>query len=218
MTAVPPGWYPDPENPTTTRWYDGQRWTEHVGPGAQAATTPPTPVATQAPAAFDQGAAHGTFSPAAVHGTFTPVWATPPAPAPRRSPLTVTLIVLGCVLGGLVVVGILAAIAIPVFLNQRVKAELADLRSVTCESVAAEAVALSQAQVSGTDVPLTSMSGLTVTDDRRATVQRPATGGLSPVLTCTGTALWEDGVTTPAVVTLDVDSALQHQVSVDWDE
>ncbi|MBO9555326.1 DUF2510 domain-containing protein [Cellulomonas sp.] len=209
MTAVPPGWYPDPENPTTTRWYDGQRWTEHVGPGTQAPTPAPAPVATAVPAGF---------GPAAAPGGFAPAWGVPPAPVASRSPLKVALIVVGCVVGGLFVVGILAAIAIPVFLNQRVKAELADLRTVTCESVAAEAVALSRAQVSGTDVPLTSMSDLTVTDDRRTTVQRPATGGLAPVLTCTGTALWDDGATTPAVVTLEVDSALQHQVYVDWDE
>ncbi len=218
MTAVPPGWYPDPENPSTTRWYDGHRWTEHVGPGVQVPTPPQATVATTPRPGFTPGATHGTFAPAPTSGTFTPAWTSPPAPAPRRSPLTVTLIVLGCVLGGLVVLGILAAIAIPVFLNQRVKAELADLRTVTCETVATEAVALSQSQVSGTDVALTSMSDLVVTDDRRLTVRRPAPGDLSPVLTCTGTGLWEDGVSTPVVVELHVDSALQHQVAVHWDE
>lgn len=30
MTA-PPGWYPDPKDPPGyRRWWDGQRWTEHV--------------------------------------------------------------------------------------------------------------------------------------------------------------------------------------------
>ncbi|GIG21351.1 hypothetical protein Cch01nite_20750 [Cellulomonas chitinilytica] len=201
MTAVPPGWYPDPENPTTTRWYDGQAWTEHRGPAA--------PVPTPPPAAFA----------AAPPGAYALAWGTPPAPVARgRSPLTVALIVVGCVMGGLFVVGILAAIAIPVFLNQKVKAELAELSTVTCESIAAEAVTRSQTEVTGTDVPLTSLSGLTVTDDHRANVQRPHPDGLSPVLTCTGTALWADGVTTPATVELHVDSAWQHQVSVDWDE
>ena len=33
--ATPPGWYPDPEAPTTAwRWWDGHAWTAHAsGPG-----------------------------------------------------------------------------------------------------------------------------------------------------------------------------------------
>ncbi len=27
----PPGWYPDPVGPSTQRWWDGSRWTEHTG-------------------------------------------------------------------------------------------------------------------------------------------------------------------------------------------
>jgi hypothetical protein len=31
---VPPGWHPDPGGANQWRWWDGQRWTEHVsGPG-----------------------------------------------------------------------------------------------------------------------------------------------------------------------------------------
>ena len=51
MTS-PQGWYPDPGGSTALRWYDGERWTEHVapraplppaahgGPGSKATTTP----------------------------------------------------------------------------------------------------------------------------------------------------------------------------------
>jgi hypothetical protein len=28
----PPGWYPDPHNPTAMRYWDGTRWTEHSAP------------------------------------------------------------------------------------------------------------------------------------------------------------------------------------------
>ena len=28
----PAGWYPDQQNPSQVRWWDGQRWTEHVQP------------------------------------------------------------------------------------------------------------------------------------------------------------------------------------------
>jgi hypothetical protein len=31
VSGPPPGWYVDPAG--LTRWYDGQRWTEHVKPG-----------------------------------------------------------------------------------------------------------------------------------------------------------------------------------------
>ena|GEM_PF-1292961 len=34
---TPPGWYPDPQSPSRTRWYDGTRWTEHTSDGVAAA-------------------------------------------------------------------------------------------------------------------------------------------------------------------------------------
>lgn len=35
-TAPPPGWYPDPSGSDNRRYWDGQRWTEHVTPTEQA--------------------------------------------------------------------------------------------------------------------------------------------------------------------------------------
>lgn len=32
--SSPQGWYPDPGGSTALRWYDGERWTEHVAPRA----------------------------------------------------------------------------------------------------------------------------------------------------------------------------------------
>ncbi|HMC38256.1 MAG TPA: DUF2510 domain-containing protein, partial [Acidimicrobiales bacterium] len=33
--AVPPGWHPDPSGANRWRWWDGQRWTEHVSQHSQ---------------------------------------------------------------------------------------------------------------------------------------------------------------------------------------
>lgn len=50
MTAqTPPNWYPDPQNPALVRWWDGQRWTEHVQE-RDAAAPPPSPAQAQVPA------------------------------------------------------------------------------------------------------------------------------------------------------------------------
>jgi hypothetical protein len=41
--SIPAGWYPDPQDPATIRWWDGAQWTSHVQPrpdvGASAETT-----------------------------------------------------------------------------------------------------------------------------------------------------------------------------------
>jgi len=149
-----------------------------------------------------------------------PVWSAqpagwPPAPAGRGSRGAIIAV---CVVGGFFALSILTAIAIPVFLNQRAKAELSSLSAVTCESVGAEAVATSQAGVTGDQIPLTSVRGLVVEQDGRATMRRPDPGGQAFVLSCAGTALWQDGVTTPVVVQLDIDSTLEHVVTFTWDE
>ncbi|WP_456846301.1 hypothetical protein [Cellulomonas sp. P5_C6] len=142
----------------------------------------------------------------------------PPEPANQgRGGGRTALIIVISVIAGIFVIGLLAAIAIPVFLNQRAKAELSGLSSVTCESIGAEAVATSQAGVTGDQIPLTSVSGLTMTDDRRPTMHRPSPGSSELVMSCSGTALWQDGVTTPLDVELYVDSAMTHTVSFTWE-
>lgn len=36
-TALPEaGWFPDPQNPSVLRWWDGSAWTDHRAPGWQA--------------------------------------------------------------------------------------------------------------------------------------------------------------------------------------
>ena len=39
---VPAGWYPDPASPTSARWWDGSRWTEHTTPVDQLVPGQPT--------------------------------------------------------------------------------------------------------------------------------------------------------------------------------
>jgi Protein of unknown function (DUF2510)/SmpA / OmlA family len=33
MQQTPPGWYPDPQQPGTQRYWDGQQWTQQTAPG-----------------------------------------------------------------------------------------------------------------------------------------------------------------------------------------
>jgi uncharacterized RDD family membrane protein YckC len=46
----PPGWYPDPSGQSAQRWWDGTRWTEHIG-------TPPPPVSARPQVVLGSGAA-----------------------------------------------------------------------------------------------------------------------------------------------------------------
>jgi hypothetical protein len=40
VQATPPGWYPDPQDPYTQRYWDGTQWTENRSPVAQQAGPP----------------------------------------------------------------------------------------------------------------------------------------------------------------------------------
>lgn len=51
QSTTPPGWYPDPNNATLQRWWDGTTWTEHTAPAAPAAGG----VATGMPAGVPSG-------------------------------------------------------------------------------------------------------------------------------------------------------------------
>lgn len=103
---VQPGWYPDPAQPGLQRYWDGAQWTAHTAPQAGAVAPAPYAGAASAP---QPG---GFTNPAHAVGT-------------KKKGLS-TGAIIGIVVGGLVlvliVVGILAAIAIPIFLSQREKA------------------------------------------------------------------------------------------------
>jgi hypothetical protein len=35
LSQTPPGWYPDPQDPTSTRYWDGENWTENRAPAQE---------------------------------------------------------------------------------------------------------------------------------------------------------------------------------------
>jgi hypothetical protein len=133
----------------------------------------------------------------------------------------IILIVLASVVAGLVVLGILAAIAIPVFLNQRSKAEVAGLGldDVTCGQVADDAVRFSATPEAQGLVPLLDMTGASLDEDNRSAVRVP-TPGADPafVMSCVGTGTTTGGTTAPVTAVLFVDSSRQVLVSYVWDK
>jgi Protein of unknown function (DUF2510) len=63
-TETPPGWHPDPENPTVSmRWWDGALWTSDVRPIPGSLSTPPPNQAYQAPGAAGYGSSGPYGSP-----------------------------------------------------------------------------------------------------------------------------------------------------------
>jgi len=100
MDGTPAGWYDDPEQPGQQRYWDGTAWTEHRA-AAGAAPTPPPPGSPAPPPV-----AGSVPPPPPAAGTFSP----PPTSTPAKSRKGLW-IVLG-VVGGLVVVAIVAIVAI----------------------------------------------------------------------------------------------------------
>jgi hypothetical protein len=88
--GVPPGWYDDATGSGAMRWWDGQRWTEHRGPGPQRAApyqrSVPIPGGGHPPLVR---AGYQTASPLARRGT-------------SRRVLQFTLVVVVVLIGGFV--------------------------------------------------------------------------------------------------------------------
>lgn len=114
----PAGWYPDPTNPNTQRYWDGERWTEHVQPLVDGQPPPPTQrYEAPVPAAPVSAAAPGPPAPAPwpPGPGPQPQYAAPPAAAPKQGMSTAgkVLIVIGVLMvllvGGCVSLVVVAA-------------------------------------------------------------------------------------------------------------
>jgi type II secretory pathway pseudopilin PulG len=139
------------------------------------------------------------------------------APAGGRSSGTRVVVIALSVIGGFVVLGILAAVAIPLFLNQRGNAGVADVAATSCQQVAADAVALSQKQATGNQIPLVGLTDAVVVDDHRATVRLPPGGTTAFVMSCRGNGMWKDGQSSVVTVKVYVTSTGKQQLSVSWE-
>lgn len=146
-----------------------------------------------------------------------PSGAMPTAPygsGPRRRMPTglVVGIVLSCCVVALVLVGVAAAIAVPAFQRQQEKAEVA---SITCDDAVEDLIDVSKDE---DEIPVVRMDSVTLVDDRRGEFRRPSGTEEVLVLTCAGSATWQDGFVADATVELYLDREMTHLVSIDWDE
>lgn len=91
--------------------------------GSRGSAPPPQPASPQATPFTPPPVWQQPPTATAPAQAWPPQWSAPPSPG--RSPATTALIVVASVVGAIVVMGVLAAIAIPVFLNEREKAEAA---------------------------------------------------------------------------------------------
>ena len=201
------GWTPEPAHDDTPPLpYAAPHSAPYVGPSG-------------APAGFSAPAPYGAGLPRVV-GAPPPYAALPPytassfgpagGPPPRRG-LSAGAIV-AIVLGSFLAVMILAAIAIPVFLNQREAAvgrpgaAPVNFDRFGCADLATGAVRFSRDLEYPGDPLLTSVENLVLFEDERADLQVPVMGEYEFVMSCTGTGTWEDGDVGPVVVQLLMDA------------
>jgi hypothetical protein len=141
-----------------------------------------------------------------------------PVPPRRRSTGATVAIVLGSIVGGIVILGILAAIAIPVFLEHNKSLGLLAYADLTCEDVAVDAVAMSKEDAGAKGIPLVTITDTTMTADLRDGLTVPEGTDETLMLTCAGTGTWQDGVQTPVTVDVYIDRKLTELLDVRWDE
>lgn len=137
-----------------------------------------------------------------------------PADPPRRARGRGLLLAVRVVVG-LVLVGVLVAAAVPAI---RSYVAIDALDALSCKDVVAEAIATSAQEATGDRIALVAVRDVELLADGRATLRRPGEDRRSFVVSCTGSGLWADDVTTPVTLTLSVDHALERQVAIEWEE
>ena len=217
------GWTPEPAHDDTPPLPYTEPYTEPYGGPSGAPAGSPTPAPpgspTPAPSGSPTPAPSGAGVPGVV-GAPPPYAALPPytassfgpagGPPPRRG-LSAWAIV-GIVVGSFLAVMILAAIAVPVFLNQREAAvgrpgaAPVNFDRFGCADLATGAVRFSRDLEYPGDPLLTSVENLVLFEDERADLQVPVMGEYEFVMSCTGTGTWEDGSVAPLVLELLMDA------------
>lgn len=154
-------------------------------------------------------------------------------PRKPRSTGVVVAVVIGSVVALVLVLGVLAAIAIPVVLHQQEKnaagqeqmvdddyqlptATVAQFKALTCKDVAAEAALFTRAVAEPGDAWLESTDSMIVINDQRAVLRLPESGHVF-VMRCSGAGTWNDTEKTPLVINLYTNHAGEYLFEFDWD-
>lgn len=111
-----PGWYDDPTGESAQRWWDGERWTEHVSapstPQAPQAPTPPAPTPA-APVPPAPAPPPGPSGSATMAGSLPPAAPSFPSAAPAASSgggSKAPLLIIGAIVVVLAIAGVVAVL------------------------------------------------------------------------------------------------------------
>lgn len=71
--STPAGWYPDPDDPSSQRYFDGSQWTEQRMPAAAPGSVPPPMAGHDVPPAAGNGMSIGAIACGVVALLFCPL-------------------------------------------------------------------------------------------------------------------------------------------------
>lgn len=137
---------------------------------------------------------------------------------PRMSAGLKALIVLACVMVGLVLVSVVAAVVLPAFPHQRQQALLEGVRAMSCADVAVATVGLAQETATADEAALVRLEQPSLVRDVRDDLALPTADEERFAFSCAGTGSWADGFTAPTLVEVWVDAEAQSHVTLRWEE